>query len=115
MPKDIPTFVHVRNDKEQALKVLEEAAEVFGAWQLYDQRRAEAERLFRAGLDCPTEPTAYAEALDDVTGLRAKVLEECADVVQATCNLMSAFGVEDARALVAECIVRNEGRGRKYR
>lgn len=32
----VQTFADVRPDKAQALKVLEEAAEVFGAWQQWD-------------------------------------------------------------------------------
>ena len=33
----VETFPGARSDKEQALKVLEEAAEVFGAWQVLYQ------------------------------------------------------------------------------
>ena len=79
-------FDHVTPDKAQALKPLEEAAEVFGAWQ----------RLY----ECPTR--ANEELL----------LAECADVIQATLNLVAAYGVEDFRPYMKECELRNRERGR---
>lgn len=36
---NLRTFREVRDDKAQALKPLEEAAEVFGAWQELDSMR----------------------------------------------------------------------------
>lgn len=76
-------------DKAQALKPLEEAAEVFGAWQVYDS--------------------------DDMThvGYNASVLlDEIADTVQACCNLASALGVTDLTPYLAACEERNRERGR---
>lgn len=78
-------FDDVRPDKAQALKPLEEAAEVFGAWQ--DTHLPEDRR-------------------------REKVLDECADVIQATLNLVAAFGVEDFRPYMKACERRNRERGR---
>lgn len=78
-------FDRVEPDKAQALKPLEEAAEVFGAWQsthLPEDRR------------------------------RGQILAECADVIQATLNLVSALGVEDFRLWMDECEKRNRERGR---
>ena len=78
-------FDHVTPDKAQALKPLEEAAEVFGAWQsthLPEDRR------------------------------REQILDECADVVQATLNLVAALGVEDFRPYMKACERRNRERGR---
>lgn len=78
-------FDYVMPDKAQALKPLEEAAEVFGAWQsahLPEDRR------------------------------REKILAECADVIQATLNLVAALGVEDFRPYMKECERRNRERGR---
>lgn len=76
----VRVFNEVTPDKRQALKPLEEAAEVFGAWQLM-------------------------EGIED-TGVREKrrllLLDECADVIQATLNLVAALGCED----------RNRERGR---
>lgn len=83
----VVTFPGVRADKAQALKVLEEAAEVFGAWQVFDHYEP---------------PSFFAEA----------VLDECADVIQATCNLVAAFGVADFAPYMEECRMRNEERGR---
>ena len=78
-------FDHVEADKVQALKPLEEAAEVFGALQsthLPEDRR------------------------------REQVLAECADVIQATLNLVAALGVEDFRPYMKACELRNRERGR---
>lgn len=77
----VQTFPDVKPDKAQALKVLEEAAEVFGAWQLGD------------------EDAGY-------------LLDECADVIQATCNLLAACGVEDFTEDMELCRRRNVKRGR---
>lgn len=78
---EVPTFADVADTKEQALKVLEEAAEVLGAVQ-------------------------HQEGID--------VLAECADVVQAVCNLVSAYGIHHFNGCMDECRARNEERGRVY-
>lgn len=84
---EVATFPGARADKAQALKVLEEAAEVFGAWQQFDD----------------VEKSALSRWL---------VLAECADVIQATCNLLAGMGVTDFIPYVAMCRTRNEKRGR---
>ena len=84
---EVATFPAVKPDKVQALRVLEEAAEVFGAWQVFDDYEP---------------PSFFAEA----------VLDECADVIQATCNLVAALGVTDLAPYMEECRMRNEERGR---
>lgn len=81
----VRVFDDVRPDKVQALKPHEEAAEVFGAWQ--DTHLPEDRR-------------------------REKVLDECADVIQATLNLVAALGVEDFRPWMKACERRNRERGR---
>ena len=86
----VATFAHVEPSKEQALKVLEEAAEVFGAWQLWDAA-------------CYDNARKVAEVA---------LLDECADVVQATCNLVAAFGIVDFTSWMDACKRRNEERGR---
>ena len=88
-------FDHGYADKEQALKPLEEAAEVFGAWQAM----ASAELVH--GGDCVLARL-----------WRKRLLEECADVVQATLDLVAALGVEDFRPYMKECERRNRERGR---
>ena len=81
---EVETFDELRPDKAQALKVLEEAAEVLAAWQL---------------------------AREDFI-MRDAMLDECADVVQAVANLVAAYGVTDFRSYVDACRCRNERRGR---
>lgn len=86
----VQTFAEVKPDKAQALKVLEEAAEVFGAWQLGD------------------EDVYIGDNVIEYT----RLLDECADVIQATCNLLAAFGVRDFTAYMEACRRRNVKRGR---
>ena len=78
-------FDRVAPDKAQALKPLEEAAEVFGALQ----------------------STHFPE-----DRRREQILAECADVIQATLNLVAALGVEDFRPYMKACERRNRERGR---
>ena len=84
----VATFDGVKPDKAQAMKVLEEAAEVLGACQ-----------------DCE-RGTAYKQVS------RIAVLDEIADVVQAACNLAAAFGMTDFAPYMQDCRIRNEERGR---
>ena len=84
---EVATFPDAKADKAQALKVLEEAAEVFGAWQQFDDG----------------EKSALSKWL---------VLAECADVIQATCNLLAGMGVTDFAPHMDMCRARNEERGR---
>ena len=88
-------FDHVEPDKEQALKPLEEASEVHGAWQ------AMASAELAHGCDCMLARL-----------WRKRLIEECADVIQATLNLVSAMGVEDFRPYLKACEQRNRERGR---
>lgn len=81
--------------KAQALKPLEEAAEVFGAWQLHDGVRLS---------QIMTARRAY----------RQNLIDECMDVVQAVVNLLDAEGFtqEDVDAAIGRCNARNWERGR---
>lgn len=83
----VQTFTDVRPDKAQALKVLEEAAEVFGAWQLWDDLDPDDKR-------------------DGFNGIY--LMNECADVIQATCSLIAAYGVTDFTVFMEGCRKRNE-------
>ena len=94
---DVTTWDTGCSPREQALKPLEEAAEVFSAWQDYD-------RTSDWGSDWD-EFTAHNEAL-------LSIVEECCDVVQATCNLLALLGVDDIRPHMAECLERQRERGR---
>lgn len=83
----VRTFPHVAPNKPQALKVLEEAAEVVEAckkWLLADWASAE-----------------FADLMDEI-----------ADTIQASCNLAAALGVTDLTPYLARCEERNRRRGR---
>ncbi len=90
--KGMRAFTHVYPDKWQALKPLEEAAEVFGAWQRW------------YGTDPDSEQATGFERRD--------LLDECADVVQAVVNLAASMGVSDLTPYLAACEGRNRARGR---
>ena len=83
---EVAVFDHVEPSKEQALKPLEEAAEVFGAWQKWNETKsiADATRIF----------------------------EEIADTVQACVNLAAAVGAKDLTSAMENCKKRNIMRGR---
>ena len=85
---DVQTFAGVIADKPQALKVIEESAEVFSAWERL--------RVFDS---------------DEVKG---RLVEEIADTIQACANLLAAIGVDDMRQPMQVCYVRNKERGREY-
>ena len=84
---EVATFPGAKADKAQVLKVLEEAAEVFGAWQEAD-----------------------ASTYKSIPNLN--LLNECADLIQATCNLLAPMGVTDFAPYMGACRIRNEERGR---
>lgn len=93
---EVQLFDERRADKAQAVKVLEEAAEVFGAWQEMNAERG--------------------GALARVNSMI--LLEECADVIQAVSNLAGAVLEEmggsgkDFEGCMCECTARNIDRGR---
>lgn len=94
---DVHVFAEAKDDRAQALKILEEAAEVFSAWESY----------YFAGLTPnPNEKRHNA---------RVCILEECADLITATCGMMAALGVKDASAELEACKERNLSRGRGMR
>ena len=79
----ITTF-KMGTDKEAALKPLEEAAEVYGAWQDYQRF-------------CMVSETQLAD--------------EIADTIQACCNLAKRYEI-DLQAAMKRCQERNRERGR---
>lgn len=79
----ITTF-HMGTDKEAALKPLEEAAEIYGAWQ-------ECQRF-----------SMVSETI---------IADEIADTIQACCNLAKRYGI-DLQAAMRRCQERNRERGR---
>ena len=81
----VRVFDEVEPSKAQALKVVEEAAEVYGAWQL-------------------------THLPDDKR--RLQMVDECCDTIMTACNLLAAFGVHDLREAMGRCVQRNRDRGR---
>lgn len=81
--------------KAQALKPLEEAAEVFGAWQLHDGVR-------------------HSQIMTARRAYRQSLIDECMDTVQAVVSLLDAEGFtqEDVDAAIERCNERNRERGR---
>lgn len=88
-------FAHVMADKAQALKPLEEASEIYAAWQ---------EWYGPAILDGGDSVFTRAQ--------KKALVDECCDVIQATCNLLAALGVTDLTDAMAACERRNQERGR---
>ncbi len=89
---NICVFNDVSDSKGQALKPLEEAAEVFGAWQEFDSMR---------------NVPAWRDMRDDL-------IDECMDTVQATVNMLAAVGATqgDVDTAIRRLNERNENRGR---
>lgn len=92
---NLRTFREVRDDKAQALKPLEEAAEAFGAWQEWDGMRR----------------SPFLSARRD---MRDDLIDECLDTVQATVNLLAAVGATQGEvdAAIRRMDERNGSRGR---
>lgn len=83
---DVAVFDHVEPSKEQALKPLEEAAEVFGAWQEWEETKS--------------------------AGDAVRVIDEIADTIQACVNLASAMGAGNLSCAMESCKDRNIWRRR---
>ena len=84
---DVLAFPNVKPDKEQALKVLEEAAEVFSAWQRWN------------------DPLKNED-------FKHELMDEIADTIQACVNLASALNITDLNFEMQQCEIRNRKRGR---
>lgn len=82
------------NGKFAAVKVLEEAAESFGSWQVLDREYA------RANDEKPYMPALITDLEDEI-----------ADVIQAACNLADLYNL-DIEAAMKRCEIRNRERGR---
>ena len=83
-------------DKAQALKVLEEAAEVVEAFKRAD----------------PGDVLPVARQFPDCNKRILPLVDEIADTIQASCNLAAALGVDDLTPHLAACEERNRERGR---
>lgn len=82
----VQTFPNPQADKAQVVKIAEEYGEIYSAW----------ERWTILGMQ----------------ETKARVVEECADLITATCNLLAALGVDDMKPAMAACHERNHARGR---
>lgn len=83
-------------DKAQALKVLEEAAEVVEAFKRAD----------------PGDVLPVARQFPDCNKRILPLVDEIADTITACCNLAAALGVTDLTPHLAACEERNRERGR---
>ena len=92
---NVETFPDVKLSKAQALKPLEEAAEVFGAFQYL------SDLLHTKTVDD-----------EDIAQARQELIDECCDTIQATANLLAAIGIKDAVKPMFQCLQRNRARGR---
>ena len=97
----IPTIKAFCNlePKAQALKPLEEAAEVFGAWQNIDRMSAKFVNVDE-------------ESAETMCALERDLMDEIADCIQACANLAASLGVTDITPYLARCEERNRDRGR---
>lgn len=101
---EVTPFVVDCSDKEQACKLLEEAAEAFGAWQRFYMER---------------QIYDYASTSNDHTGTEAlsvrlsrrDLADEIADVIEVACNLAYRYGIDVAEAM-RRCTERQRARGR---
>ena len=80
--------------REQAVKMNEEVMEVFSAIE-----RCEGEDL---------DPEAWHWSYS----MHFRVVDECCDVITATCNLLASLGVTDLRDAMERCAERQRERGR---
>lgn len=88
----VAVFRDLEASKAQALKPLEEAAKVFGAWQAWRENG-------------PTLDNTEA-------GLVDRIVDECCDAIQACVNLAAAYVVRDLTKAMRDCEDRNRERGR---
>lgn len=84
---DIPSFPNIIPNKELFLKLLEEAAETFSAWE-----------------DFVEDDFNINENIDNI-------LNETADVMQVCMNIFAAFS-KKPNPYILDMIERNEARGR---
>lgn len=87
---DMKIFADISPNKPQVMKIMEEAAEVYSAWEntKNSKTRAEASRN------------------------KELLLHECADVIQAVSNLIYSLGVKNFVPYLDDCEYRNQIRGR---
>ena len=99
---EVLTFPGVRLDKWQALKPLEEASEIHGAFQ-YFSNLIKSYQGNGEYMDVTTE---------DIDQARRELIDECCDTITAVCNLLDALKVDDLTGHMSRCVNRNRKRGR---
>lgn len=92
-------------DKEAALKPLEEAAEIFGAWQTYKPYDIEP----RSSADLDGQSAFFWAKRKEI--LRKMLALEIADCITACCNLAARYDL-DLESALKEVEKRNRERGR---
>lgn len=113
MRAEINITVHpfsMNTDKEMALKPLEEAAEVFAAWQNYDPHD---KKKWCGDIDC--KDCCTRNSCPDYDNVRIEYLlerlaDEMADTIQAVCNLANRYGI-DLQTAMERCDDRNRHEG----
>lgn len=98
----VQTFADVKADRGQALKIVEESAEVFSAIE-------DIENCSRQSAD-----SCNAWACYESCAYRNEAVNEIADVIQACANMLTALGVDDMTAAMDACKAKNQERGRRY-
>lgn len=101
-------------DKEASLKPLEEAAEVYAAWQDYDAYRPQQECIEDGFPNCTRECKSLCETYNNPRSYevrRDELGDEIADCIQACVNLADRYGI-DLQAAIERCEKRNRERGR---
>lgn len=93
---NVKTFSEVKPDKAQVLKIAEEVCEVYSAWEDCDEEALDG-ACWHGG---------------DTLAKRSALIDECCDVITATCNLLSALGVRNLAFYMLKCEERNRKRGR---
>lgn len=89
----VRTFQDVKPDKAQVLKIGEEYAEVFSAWEDWRSVRETG-------------------TLGEADAAKRALIDELADVMQACANMAASLGTYNMQPAMLRCEIRNEQRGR---
>lgn len=98
----VTTFPHPKANKAQVVKIAEEEHEIFSAWEKFHKCTDDSNECGHCrfvnnfAFTCP----------------RYDLINECADAIEAICNLLAAIGVDDMRDAMRACEARNRERGR---
>ena len=93
---NVETFKDVKPDKAQVLKIAEEVCEVYSAWEDCNEEALDGD-LYQSG---------------ETLAMRTNLIDECCDVITATCNLLASMGVRNLVFYMMKCEERNRKRSR---